>query len=421
MAISPLFPNHSALDEAETNEGLFSDYYEPWWSATSVFTPDQDRSRPPVKVDLLSAIVYEKLGKNVKTIKFLDNGVFHAVYEILLDNGEIILSRIAFNFRDTERGRAAVSTKMKQELAVLRLIKDKAPTVPVPAIFYADPDPHNALGAPFMLMEKLPGRSAMYSNLKGIDKESFVRSLARVYVGVFEITLPKIGSLLDITSTGELIMGPVIDEREEFPGGPFDTVHEYLEWLLSSTLVHPRNKSQSPNVDLKDLFSRLSSLSKLLLPPDPNQRFSLVHLDPHERNLLVEGSAVTGLIDWEAHASMPTYLAARYPVFLRNDGIFDDRYKNHEDSELSDGSDTSSEGSFRNDMRPEPFVTPAEVQKLREVFLETARLINPEYVEALQGGERLRQLVEWLAFAEWEGPWVWKGCDLWERDVRSSI
>ena len=59
---------------------------------------------------------------------------------------------------------------MKQELAVLRLIKDKAPTVPVPTIFYADPDPRNVLGAPFMLLEKLPGRSARYSNLKDVDK-----------------------------------------------------------------------------------------------------------------------------------------------------------------------------------------------------------------------------------------------------------
>ena len=54
-------------------------------------------------------------------------------------------------------------------------------------------------------------------------------------------------------------------------------------------------------------------------------------------------------------------------MFLRNDGVFDDRYTNHEVSGLSDGSDTSSEESF-NKMNSAPFVTPAEVQRVLEVL-----------------------------------------------------
>ncbi|KAF8877325.1 hypothetical protein CPB84DRAFT_1828849 [Gymnopilus junonius] len=404
----------------QLGDNAFSDYYEPWWSATSEFTPDQNQSRPPAKVDLLSRVISSTIGKQVKTINFLASGVFHVasilVYEITFEFGDPIIIRIAFNFRDTERGRAAVSLKMKQETNILRLVKDQAPNVPIPAVFYSDPDPQNSIGAPYMLMEKLSGRSSGYSNLKGDDMEAFVESLAKVYVGVFDVTLPKIGSFLEVSSGGEPSMGPIIDEREEHPGGPFDTVQEYLDWLFSSTLNHPRNQSSSPDLDLQVLFPRLSNLAQLLLPPDPNKRIALLHLDPHERNILVEGTEVTGLIDWEAHGSLPSYLAAFYPPFLRRDGIFDERYMNTDEAEMSDKSN-SSDGSV-NDMNPDPLVSSEEAKHLREVFVQAAKKVNHEFVEALFEGEKLRQLIEWLTFAEWDGTWTWKGCDLWERDVR---
>jgi aminoglycoside phosphotransferase (APT) family kinase protein len=80
------------------------------------------------------------------------------VYNISFEDGPDIIIRIAFNFEDTERSRAAVQAKMEQETATIQLVKATVPGVPVPEIFYTDPRPSNILGAPYMLMEKLPGK-----------------------------------------------------------------------------------------------------------------------------------------------------------------------------------------------------------------------------------------------------------------------
>ena len=47
--------------------------------------------------------------------------------------------------------------KAASEIATLRYVKDHT-NVPVPGILYHDLDPANDVGAPFVLMEKLPGR-----------------------------------------------------------------------------------------------------------------------------------------------------------------------------------------------------------------------------------------------------------------------
>jgi aminoglycoside phosphotransferase (APT) family kinase protein len=76
---------------------------------------------------------------------------------------------LSINFKDTERGRAAVQAKMEQETATIRIVKATVPGVPVPEIFYTDPRPSNVLGAPYMLMEKLAGKTHGYNGLKGAD------------------------------------------------------------------------------------------------------------------------------------------------------------------------------------------------------------------------------------------------------------
>lgn len=43
------------------------------------------------------------------------------------------------------------------------------------------------------------------------------------------------------------------------------------------------------------------------------------------------------------------------------------------------------------------------------------------YAKAMQEGNVLRQLVEWLNFVDWDGDFVWAGLELWEADQRVAL
>ena len=68
-----------------------------------------------------------------------------------------------------------------------------------------------------------------------------------------------------------------------------------------------------------------------------------MHLDPHDRNVMVEDSKFSGLVDWQVclhyfwllfltnllrfqALALPAFMAAGYPPYLRYDGMYEDRY-----------------------------------------------------------------------------------------------
>ncbi|KAJ7707501.1 hypothetical protein B0H17DRAFT_1032896, partial [Mycena rosella] len=75
---------------------------------------------------------------------------------------------------------------------------------------------------------------------------------------------------------------------------------------------------------------------------------ALVHSDTNADNILIHDGVLSGLIDWEVpfhrlrcifpasyspkqrSAALPTYLAARYPRFLRSDGIWDPSFESRD-------------------------------------------------------------------------------------------
>jgi hypothetical protein len=65
------------------DHGAHSNYFEPYWIATSEFTPDQFGLRPPAKIDIVSNVVTDNLNRKVATIEYLANGVFHTVFPFL--------------------------------------------------------------------------------------------------------------------------------------------------------------------------------------------------------------------------------------------------------------------------------------------------------------------------------------------------
>ncbi|TDL26475.1 hypothetical protein BD410DRAFT_881866 [Rickenella mellea] len=363
----------------------------PAWKSPSPFTPNCADQNIPARVDLLKKSFRVILDTDVTEIRYLGHGVFHVVYEVFLASAPPIVARISYNYKLDKLSLNWAHESLQSEAAVLEFLERNAAGVPIPKILHADPSPASVIEAPFMLMEKLNGRSSGYIGLPLKDM----------------VTLPKIGQVKRLSASGEPIMGPIFDEREALPGGPFETIEDYVKYKLTSTLNAPRNTPPNPDNTLEPLFDVLSLLCSRLIPQSRTMlRIALSHGDLHDRNLLVEGSSVTGVIDWEAHSGLPACLAASYPEFLRQDGIRDKRY-NPDDRE--DG------------MNPGRRIPSEDAAHLRDVFSKAAGEIDPHFAEALAVGERLRQLIEWLDFAEWNWPPLWTGCNLWVRDVSLEL
>ena len=150
--------------------------------------------------------------------------------------------------------------------------------------------------------------------------------------------------------------------------------------------------------DLRSLLSRLNALVPLITPTDPVLlRLALSYSDLRDQSLFVlEDGSLGGIAGLEATV-LPACLAASWPVFLRRDGVHSKQYRPAEDSV------------------PSPTLPDTEVVQLRDVFLETAKRACPAYALALQKGEKLRQMLEFMKIGNWEGLRKWEG------DVRREL
>lgn len=184
---------------------------------------------------------------------------------------------------------------------------------------------------------------------------------------LFDIVLPaQIGEVVGIAPmSGSPIIGPFKDcEIFSGPAGPFSSAEEsvldlissfvfgthktcfsYLRWRITATKWRVTDEA---TVDVPALLERLTilacrflkhleDLDPLLLSVRP------VHLDPHDRNVLVHHGHFAGLVDWQASQlfclacdkqahlcaqilTMPAFMAAEFPPYLRSDGMYEDRY-----------------------------------------------------------------------------------------------
>ncbi|KAJ6591679.1 kinase-like domain-containing protein [Mycena vulgaris] len=393
------------LQKPDVTKPFFSKYWDP----PSLFTPapptregwerrkDLSTATPSLVADL------GKAGYKVasESVEMLGSGIFHMVYTLKLEDTSEFLVRISFNFRTDARSRIWAEAKMTREVAVLRLLH----SIPfVPNVIHSNTSTINDIGSPYMLLQRLPGVPLGKEGYKPLvlsttdqHQERFVESMAEAFAQVFSITLSEIGTSKQRHSQ--------IMANNQFC--------RYLESMLVlanvRTAISPNGSRKRDDPDLPSLLNRLRELAVSLIPKDNGPglaRIALIHSDPNADNILIHDGVVSGLIDWETSAALPAYLAARYPPFLRSDGIWDPCFQPQDHKMYH---------------HPQEWpTTNQEFEHLRSIFRETMSKIRPEFFEALEKGEKLRQLFEWLEFSTWAGPTTWAGCDLWERATRNA-
>ncbi|KAJ7627582.1 hypothetical protein DFH06DRAFT_1227581 [Mycena polygramma] len=398
--------------------------FDPYWKADSIYSPGMDGSTPPVSVwaDNKLAHFTSVLRRKVVSVESrIGYGVYNVVYGLVTeDDGLECVARICYNFKDTAEGHQFARYMTQVDAASLELIANGAPNLLMPRVLGYDTDPDNPVNAPFILRSKLRGvnlLNTLYDPVlsQTFDYHIFIPGLALAFTQLFDVVLSSqigevIGNGVNPSSVSPVIGAFQACEVFSGPGGPFSSAEEYMRWRIAATTWTP---NKTADVDVQALLDRLVALAcrslKRLERLDPLLlSIRPVHMDPHDRNILVADSHFTGLIDWQILA-LPAFMAAEYPPYLRSDGMYDARYA------------ALNESKCINHMNPCLRPSPEEAQSLCDLYRDEATKKSPLHVKALQEGKILRQLVEWLNFVDWDGDFVWAGLELWEADQSAVL
>ncbi|KAL2145820.1 hypothetical protein VTI28DRAFT_6117 [Corynascus sepedonium] len=202
------------------------------------------------------------------------------------------------------------------EIATARYLK-RFTRIPVPEIYYYDLHGQDDVGAPFVIMEKMPGchLNKIWDDLPLEGKKSVLSEIALVVAQLASLKFDQIGSL------DEHGVGPLINPCLDHPMGPFQSVAEYLRSFISAdsaeSLLGKELLAQVENE--LDQFLSVSGQAAYLQPP-----YCLIHADFDGQNMLfVEspdglGLKLAGLIDFEYAYTGPLYFLYEYPISIQD-------------------------------------------------------------------------------------------------------
>jgi aminoglycoside phosphotransferase (APT) family kinase protein len=281
-----------------------------------------DSDEPPeleIDLDELMELATDILHIKCTGVKKLTRGAHHEVFtlqfqeaptapESLAQAGFACIARFTRGNSDT--------AKSLSEIATARRIR-RLTEIPVPEIYYYNLDSDNGIGAPFVLMERLPGRHLhkLWDGLPLEGKKTALSQIASVVATLASLEFDQIGSL------DEHGVGPIISPCLEQPAGPFKSTGEYLRSFLSAQSINSpvlKDLFQQTQTEI-DQFLAVNGHATYLQPP-----FCLIHADLDGQNMLfVEspnglGLKLTGLIDFEYAYTGPLYFLYEYPVLIQD-------------------------------------------------------------------------------------------------------
>ncbi len=165
-----------------------------------------------------------------------------------------------------------VYTDRMVEAGIIRAIADTS--IPVPAVWFLETD-GEALGSPFMIMERLPGTSSpavLYAPENAENRRSighdFIRHLATLHT-------------TDIEDRDLSFLGPV----------PTTTTAGIL------SLEHWERTMAEQRLEPQPFLAQVARWLRRNIPEAP--RVSVLHNDYRTGNFLFSGDHITGVVDWE--------------------------------------------------------------------------------------------------------------------------
>ncbi|KAL8938710.1 MAG: hypothetical protein Q9216_003747 [Gyalolechia sp. 2 TL-2023] len=219
---------------------------------------------------------------------------------------------------------ALLPDQIRNEVACLKYVKNKLPTVPVPQVYDFRLNGTSVEGV-FIAEEYIDGERLcdVWSTFDEAAKNSLARQFASIIVELGETSFAGIGGLmLDGT------LGPTVEGMKLFKGrnrfhsskyyniGPFASTKQYVLACYDKEIYYYTHAPDSDidwdlfeTVSLTDWIEQLQTERKVIeqdpsafLPEEP---FVLVHGDLHGRNIMVKDGKIQAILDWEFAGAYP--------------------------------------------------------------------------------------------------------------------
>ncbi|KAI2621594.1 kinase-like domain-containing protein [Hypoxylon sp. NC1633] len=250
-------------------------------------------------------------------------GSYNLVYIVQLDDVRFVI-RVPITGWGSGKTETAARA-LESQTATMRLIAQST-TIPVPQVYSLDTTDENEIGAPYICMSFIPGRTV--SSIWFEDPDSMSRedmrlkilgNLSGIMAQLSQLRFKKLGSLFDDPS-GSTLIGPCYDWHENEEGtmqvessGPFDSTPAYI--MAHFKVNSPDNQWTRAETEIMSSVILASPLS------DAQGDFVLCHPDFSPRNIIVDKQGnITGLIDWDFVQTVPQCVGyASYPNWITRD------------------------------------------------------------------------------------------------------
>ncbi|KAJ7820165.1 kinase-like domain-containing protein [Mycena olivaceomarginata] len=207
-----------------------------------------------------------------------------------------------------------------RQVATLTYVS-KHTSIPVPEVYYFNPDPVNPVGTRYILMSRIVGRplSPCWDAMDAEGRRQIVEQLAAMEAELLLLRFPH-PYRGPFASSKDFLLAHIRSE--------LDFLADLEEWTLE------RARWSELNGGVEDIprsyaieWFRLLFDAIVALPAgefDP-EHFALFHDDFEMRNILVsDDGKVAGIIDWEGSRVCPLWNDRRYSSFLRDPNTQDD-------------------------------------------------------------------------------------------------
>ncbi|KAK7420723.1 hypothetical protein QQZ08_010258 [Neonectria magnoliae] len=296
------------------------------WKKTDI---DKERSLPAINWDALQeyAIALRQAQGDdgppptCNLLPQYNMGGLHIIRLLQFNDGARWVARIQLHSGSDESAK-----RLLHEVHTLSVIREQR-RVPVPEVFGYESTTNNPVGVAFILMDFVPGDSAMdsfggwhahHGKIPSRYKSKFYHQVAQMQADLASIRFPMIGRITQ-RSDGSFAIDAIPGI-----GGPFSTAADYLEaWSQNAKFPVPEKELRSmlpPDLEDELILSIQRFPAKLAASvrriPLKDGPFPLYHPDLFHSNIIIDSDYnVLSIIDWENACTVP-WEVVQFPMFL---------------------------------------------------------------------------------------------------------